>query len=285
MLTLFAVLYAVLSLPAEPLSISGSDLLKEVVEQHLETVETAEPVTTDLLGSVLAEERMERVPAPDLVILAVPEGGQTQVLGYRQYPLAYMLAVVAVHRDNPMPDIDLERLRLILSDNSNISKWSDLGLSGVWGARKVTVATIRNSESMALELVQANALNNSPLRSDMLYFDNSRELDELMRNEPFTLGIMPLPPTDKKLRALPVSGGLTGGQGYAFSPTMENVNFGDYPLRLRFILYVNETSRDEAFALARTFYSESMTEMLKNADLMPLPGRERERIILELDNR
>jgi ABC-type phosphate transport system substrate-binding protein len=71
--------------------------------------------------------------------------------------------------------------------------------------------------------------------------------------------------------------------GQAFTPSQDNVFYGDYPLRLPFHLVVSD-SLDAATVvkLVQAIYSDTVTDALKNAYYMPVPASEREAILSQV---
>lgn len=269
---------------AAPLKIQGSDLLRPwLAQEFADYIESGE-VVLELEGSTLAMDQM-RIHDADVAILAVPEGSEVYDIGYQSFPFCYLVSVVAVHKSNPIPDITLSQLGKIFGEKENFTQWSELGLGGVWASRTIRAVSVDRSQGMALEMMQSMAMPEDRLKQSVTLLENTEQVLQRLRLEPSTLGILPQTVKDDAVRLLPVAGGAGGQGNYAFSPTPENINFGDYPLRLKFSIYMKEYSDDSIRQKVRQLYSDLMAASLTQAGFVPVPKRDRERFIFELDSR
>ena len=265
----------------ESIRVEGSDLLAFMAE----ALPAQEGVEIDwaLEGSVLARESM-RKGTPDVVILAVPEGREGHVMGYKSFPFCYLISAVVVHADNPIPDINLEQLGEILRKDEKHMTWSTLGLGGLWGSRNLKVSCVDGTQGMALEMVKFMALKDADVKSGVQLFDSAQGVIDSTRSDPNMLGIIPFNIEDKGLKVLPVAGGASGEGEYAFGPTAENVNFGDYPLRLKFVVCVKDEKNVKNLKFIKELYSDVSAEVLVGQGVLPVLKRDRQRVILGLDN-
>jgi ABC-type phosphate transport system substrate-binding protein len=71
--------------------------------------------------------------------------------------------------------------------------------------------------------------------------------------------------------------------GPAFSPTDDNVHYGDYPIRLAFYIVYNE--RDEALAqkVLRVLLNDDLAASLRDNNLFALPDTVRRKLTMDLD--
>ncbi len=269
---------------AKSVSIEGSDLLKTTLrDAFLPEKWSANTFAISLQGSAFALDKM-RTNAVDIAIIAVPEGETVSVTGYKSVPLCYLLCVVVVNKDNPLPDITLQQLGKILSEKENFTQWSELGLTGLWGERAIKVASVDRLNGMALEIAQSITAIDADIKSSIKLYSTVEEVMERVRLEPNTLGILPVNVSDPSLRVLSVSGGQNAKKKYAFSPTAENVNFGDYPLKLKFSVLFKANADKNILQVIKYLHSNEIAESLIKTGFMPILTRDREKFILELDN-
>jgi len=85
------------------------------------------------------------------------------------------------------------------------------------------------------------------------------------------------------VRVLRISSNPDDSLDYSSLPTDENLLTGDYPLRLRFKICYNHTKRAQIENLLKRFFEAPTSAALLKNGFIPLPSREREAIVLELD--
>lgn len=270
------------------LRMEGSDLLKPAIKEALNADWMTQHIDTDILdidlkGSVLALDAM-RDGVPDITLIASPEDRMLDAAGYKSFPLCYMIGVIAVNESNPMPDITLAQLGDLLDANLGLKTWSDLGLSGALASRNIKIVTYEGGHGMALEMVKYMALKDRDMRSSVETLPSMENVLQALRVEPNTLAIVPRNIRSDEVKVLPVSGGSSGQGDYAFGPSEDNVNFGDYPLRLKFYLCIREENLPMMLGFLKSLYSKDMAQVFENQYITPVSRRDRERIILELDN-
>jgi ABC-type phosphate transport system substrate-binding protein len=266
---------------ARQVRIAASDLLADFITEPLQASgeEHSIEFKVDSIGSLPALERL-RSDEIDLAIIAVPEDTDVPRDEFRVFPFAYDVAVIAVNQSNPINEISLASLGGIFGANegSNYTTWGDLGLSG-WGSRSIKTLAGQNDKSISLELFKFSVLRGGQMKTTVASVKDS-ELEGSLLSDAASIAILPRVPKSKKVKALMISSEVDGP---AFSPTDDNVHYGDYPIRLAFYIVYNE--RDEALAqkVLRVLLNDDLAASLRDNNLIALPDTVRRKLTMDLD--
>tara|TARA_B110000285_G_scaffold112533_1_gene127719 strand:+ start:572 stop:1438 length:867 start_codon:yes stop_codon:yes gene_type:complete len=272
---------AVSSASARQVRIAASDLLADFITEPLQAhgEEHSIEFKVDSIGSLPALERL-RSDEIDLAIIAVPEDTDVPRDEFRVFPFAYDIAVIAVNQSNPINEISLASLGGIFGSNEeyNYTTWGDLGLSG-WGSRSIKTVVGQNNKSISLELFKYSVLRGGHMKTTVAAVKDS-EVEGLLLSDAAAIAILPRLPKSKKVKALMISSEVDGP---AFSPTDDNVHYGDYPIRLAF--YVVYKERDEARAkeVLRVMLGDDLAASLRDNNLFALPDTVRRKWTIDLD--
>lgn len=273
-LPLFCIsLLALLALPANALVISGSDLfgegVRDALEVELEAAGLEAEITFD--GSLLGLRDLEEGTV-DASLLAIPEGSAEET-SLRKFPVAYQIVACAVHATNPVTELTYDELVNLYRDNGTIEDWSQLTLDPTWADRKVTLMASRRANAITLELFNAIVLKGDRLKPSVRYIQGTdAELLATIVEDPTVLLLTPAIRVEGPVKLLAIRKTETD-QGY--TPSIDNVFFGDYPLRLPFYLVVSEAMDRETIGMLLTvLYSDAVTEALEAASSLPVPELE-----------
>ena len=266
---------------ARQVRIAASDLLADFITEPLQASgeEHSIEFKVDSIGSLPALERL-RSDEIDLAIIAVPENTDVPRDEFRVFPFAYDVAVIAVNQSNPINEISLASLGGIFGANeeSNYTTWGDLGLSG-WGSRSIKTLAGQNDKSISLELFKFSVLRGGQMKTTVASVKDS-ELEGSLLSDAASIAILLRVPKSKKVKALMISSEVDGP---AFSPTDDNVHYGDYPIRLAFYIVYNQ--RDEALAqkVLRVLLNDDLAASLRDNNLFALPDTVRRKLTMDLD--
>lgn len=264
--------------PLHALTISGSDLFGEAVQEALEAELTAAGLEVDIAfnGSLLGLRDLE-AGTVDVSLLAIPDGGDSG-RAMRRFPIAYQVVTCAVHFTNPVRELTYEQLVNLYGDNGTLEDWSELTTDPAWADRKVTLAASRRNRAVTLELFKAIVLEGASLKSSVRFLDLENEgLLAAIMEDPTILLLAPAIEPDSSVNLLAVKESAAD-QGY--TPSVDNVFFGDYPLRLPFYLVVPDSIDDATVGkLLRAVFSEPVTLALSQANCMPVPEPEQRSIL------
>lgn len=280
---LYLLLGAVL-LPFSGLSgitLAGSDLLvPDIQDALLEQLEAAGlEVEISFEGSLIALKDLQDGTA-DAAIIAVPDSESSP--GGRTFPFCFQVVAFAVHATNPVTELTYGQLTSIYERDGVINDWADLTPALDWRDRKIALWAVRSKSAITLEIFNAVVLQGRPLKDAVRYSTNdTEELQSIVMGDPSALMAVPAIPLTPSLRFLGIKREETG---QAYTPSEDNVLFGDYPLRLPFYLAVQDSLSDaELSKLVKAIYSPQVTAALRSVNYLPVPSTEQQSLLAELE--
>ncbi len=253
---------------ASPLRIVGSDLLRDVIkESSLSQLNREVSVTLD--GSSLALEDIKSNNA-DIAIIALPQDISPPADNLESVTFAFQIVVIAVSASNPLEEISLNQIASIYSVNQklDITNWGAIGLTGAWQGRNISINSVSNAPGVGLELIKYTVLKNAIMKPLIKYWDNPNELVNYLSNDLSAIAVLPSIPNDNSIKVLSLS--KKDGE-YSFSPTLENISFGDYPIRMPFYLVYNKDRKVELNSIFKILYSNEIADKILLSNLNPLP--------------
>lgn len=272
-------LFTVLSGHAQEIRIAASDLLADLIKAPLTTSgeEAGFAFEIDVIGSLPALDRL-RANEVDLAIVASPAGGDLD--GFIMYPFAYEVAVLAVNQDNPLGEATISQLGGIFGRNEelNFNTWGDLGLSG-WGNRNIKLIAGAADNRVGLELFRHSVLRGGSMKSS-IDFVRDDEVDRVLGSDGAAVAILSRVPTEQNTKVLLVS---RDARSPAFSPTGDNVHYGDYPLRLPFYIVFHPRDASKLESVVRLLLEDRVADSLREGYLLPLPEAVRRKLLFDLD--
>lgn len=274
-------LVAATSLEAQEIRIAASDLLADFIEEPLERYAADRDLTIDLdaIGSLPALDQL-RANEIDLAVIAIPEGDEVPRQEFSVYPFAYDVAVVVTNENNPINEVSINQLGGIFGSEEelNFTTWGDLGLSG-WSSRSIKPISGTAEDSIALELFKYSVFERGMMKTGVAMVNDS-EVEGLLDSDAGSIGILSRMPTSEDLKVLMVSPDSTSP---AFGPTVDNVHFGDYPIRLAFYLLFKPRDADRIQPILRELLGDAVASGLRENDLVPLPETVRRKFLIDLD--
>lgn len=272
---------ATVTLSAQPLRVVGSDLL----QAYLTGVQQGggPELALDLKGT---QPGLAVFGAGNADVLVALDTGETrpEVQGLARYQVGSVAAVVVVHGDNPIREMTLEQVRLILAsaEAGGASRWGELGLeSAGWGTRTITVRAVAPRLSLSLEFARASSGLDGRMKPTIVLVDDPAAVYAALAEDRSGVGIVPLPPPEgSPVRAVP----LSSARGEtAFGPSIDNVFNRDYRLAMPVRVYAKREDAARLAPLLRAIYGEAGTSALLASGFVPIPARERQAILAELE--
>ena len=264
------------------LNIAGSDLLGEGIQTAIRAQLDSSGVEAKLSfdGSLLGLQAMQDGTA-DAVIMAVPDSGDPLDMG-NVYPFAYQVVAFAVHSTNPVTELTYDQLTKLYEENGVLNDWSDITPDLDWRDRTVSLWVTRSTSSMTLQILNALVLKGSPLKEVVRYAANdSEELQSIVSEDPAALVAVPAISRIPSIQFLAIK---EDDAGQAYTPSEDNVFFGDYPLRLPFVLAVSDqVEAADVAKLLSAIYSEEVTAALEAVNYMPVAAAERQSLLSEFE--
>ena len=269
----FFALLVLLPLVSGAPRIASSDLFEGFLGTALRvsTPEGLEVPDVRFMGSRPALAALEAGEV-DAAIIALPdERMPAGDFGYG--PLAYQVAVIAVHETNPVQSIRLDQLRDIFGEAGAIEDWGRVGATGTWVSRRMNTYALRRADILALELFRSHAMSDRPMRATTRYRENTRSLLREIAEDNAAIALVPTTRMEPRTRALFIA---RDANTQPFSPSADNVMIGDYPLRLPFyVVYRRDLPAERRAQILRILYSDAMAGALEENDVLALPTRER----------
>ncbi len=270
--------------------IAGSDLLGTAVQELLEQFGAQQNIkfVYEMDGTIPALKDLKANKAEVAIVGRPTQDPVSTPPGFVSRPFCAEVVYVAVNAANPLTEISLRQLSAIYSQRaeSAAERWGIAGMTGEWAMRPLLAFMPSQSTRLSVEIFK-----NYVFGKDDRFKPGVRTLDthELMLT---TIGLQngaigffstPLLRANPSLKILPISTAKAGQQSAAFSPTLENVYLGDYPLRLPFELVLPEKRDAKMTALLHYLYGDEFSEALQAKGFMPLPASMRKNTTLAID--
>jgi phosphate transport system substrate-binding protein len=285
---MYSRLYLLFALIAAPIAfgqtcrIAGSDWLGPILGDALAQSSQLKGVELQMhfKGSIPAKQQLKAGKA-DIAIIASP---QKEDLGasYHVIPLGFEVALVGVNVENPLNEINYKQLEGIFgaSKNENIGRWSDLGLSGAWATRGIQSMLLPRQTGTTLLFIH-DVLKEGNVRPTVRWVDTIHAIEQRLGADPGSIAILPFTSRVEATKLLAVA--KESVSGVSFTPTEENIFYGDYPLRLPLYLVFSKMPSPETQKVVQVLLSEAVARKLSEQGVCPLPKKIRERTFLELD--
>ena len=272
-LMLLSGIVALTPLAGRSLSLSGSDLFGEGVKEALEVELRERGIEGEIRfeGSLLGEDELAQGQV-EASLLALPDGLE-EGRPFQNYPVGFQLVVCGVHGANPVQELTYEELGELFRRNGTINDWKALTDDPEWSEQKLALMAMRSEDSVALEIFNAMVLKGQPLKGSVRILDNQAgAVERLLAEEAGALVLTPWRPGKSTIKPIAVR---ENADDRGYTPTSDNVFFGDYPLRLPFFLSVSpDLDLGVTETLLRALYSEAVSAALSEGGCMPLPEAE-----------
>jgi len=238
-------------------------------------------VSLSLEGSLLGLKSLQEGTS-DACLLASPTD-DPGTGNLRSFPLAFQVVTFLVHSSNPVTELNYPQLVDLFGHTGTLNDWSGLTSNPDWSGRKIALWASRSQSTITLEIFNAVVLRGTSLKQSLRYSTGTAEqLVALVVADPTALVLAPaIPVGNAAVRMLAVRAGTTQ---QAYTPSPDNVLFGDYPLRLPINLVIGPNTDQETVAkLLQAAYSPAVTAALKAMNCMTVPETERRSILAQYD--
>jgi hypothetical protein len=265
---------------AADVRLTVSDLLADAIMPVVREAAQSQGITLDIrsLGSLPAITEM-RNDAIDLAVLAQPIGADPLDQNWSVIPLAFELVFVLTHRSNPINDISLTQLGGIFGSNEtlNLTQWRELGVSDLAG-RAISPVVLSDQNTMVMEIFRNGVLDKRRFRPSVNML-NLQALKALLRTESSAIALSSAPQADSQLKIISVS----QHQGApAFRPNSENAYFGDYPMRLPFVVVFPAEIKERLLPMLAVLLGDDVAAALASINKTPLPQAVRQGMLSDL---
>jgi phosphate transport system substrate-binding protein len=222
----------------------GSDTMNNLMTLWFERFERAYPnVSTEVegKGSSTAPPAMIEGIAQFGPMSRAIKGSESdqfeQRFGYKPTQLRTAIDALAVfvHKDNPIKGLTLEQVEQIFSVNGADMTWGDLGLTGEWKNKPVSLYG-RNSASGTYGYFKEVGLGGADYKPTVKEQPGSSAVVQGIATDKFAMGYSGLGYATADVRAIPLASDEDEGM---FEANAQNSNSGDYPLARYLYLTVN----------------------------------------------
>ena len=262
-----------------------SDLIPSEFQTLLEKQNFASVIELDISKSgsmpMIEEFRSGNI---DLCLLASPEGtlgSISEELDVLKIPIAYQSAVVIVHPDNPINELNLDQLASIYGDDvssAKIRSWRDIGL-GSFTISLINPYAVEQSESIASDLFRHFLLGSSPFKQSVSN-QRSSVIEKKVSEDKAAIGIITMLPKMQNLKVLLLA---KEASAIGYGPNSDNIYFSDYPLRLPLYLIFKEADINRLYPLIKTILGEEISGFFRNNGFFPVPKMIRDKYSSELE--
>jgi len=269
------------TLDARNIKVAGSDYIPPILMEALQEFAASEgdELEFSMGGSLLAFRSFYEGNA-DIILVAMPNK-TPEDLDFPVFPIGFQTGVIVVHRDNPIKSLTRRQIGGIygsLTENA-IARWSQLGAVGALTNRNIQPGYANSGSSPILDLFSARFLENNPIRQNIQEFDSTIQLEAFISNNNAAIGIMDVLPLSTDLKAIQIQ---SEDQSVSFGPTLENVNYGDYPLTLEYYVCVPRSQIRFLSGYVDFLLSDSAAAILQEEGFYPILRSRRLQLANEL---
>ena len=219
----------------------------------------------------------------DICILALPEDREFPVLDNEKIikiPFGYKSSVVVVNGENPISEITIDQLSRMFGDSSanvNLQSWRDFGVSSSSTSSIKAYATKKDND-ISSDLFRYTVLNEKSFSSSVT-FDALDNVQRMILQDKSAIGVFPNEPENSKLKVLFVA---LDDESIAYGPSIDNIYYSDYPIRLPFYIVYNIDDSEELYPLINILLGDSVADIIGENGLYPIPKVIREKLIIDL---
>ncbi len=239
-------------------------------------------IRLDLAGSETGLEQL-RMGTADLGIIFLSPEAKKPEDAFVVIAAAYQTCIVAVPASVPITQISFDQLNAIYADaaDSSIKRWGDLGVTGGWENRGILPNITGPGGGLSYDLFRYTVMRTPSLKPTVAQQDSAEATLQRMLGDEGGIAIMALLP--EKQRELKVLAVARKSTDVAFGPTAENIQSGDYPIRMPVYFVFKKSSAKKLQLALRFLLSEEAVPLWKGARLMPLTIQARNQQIFDLE--
>lgn len=219
----------------------------------------------------------------DICILALPEDSEFPVLEDEKIikiPFGYKSSVVVVNAENPISEITIDELASMFGDSSataNLLSWRDFGMSS-FSTSSIKAYAVKEDAGIASDLFRYTVLSEKSFSSSVT-FDGENNVQRMIVQDKAAIGVFPSNPKNANLKVLFVA---QDEEAIAYGPSIDNIYYSDYPIRLPFYIVYNIADTEQLYPLINILLSDSVADIIEENDFYPIPKVIREKLIIDL---
>ena len=271
--SIFALLFGASVLHAQAVRIQASDVIGQTAADFLKEGIDSGTVSFKAEGSINALTALKDGSA-DLAILAIPDG-QPLPDGFDCRPLAFDVVTVVVNEGNPLKEINLATLSMILAKSTaSADKWGIAGLTDVWAAKSISIYLPSPSNGITYQILRNSTVKGGRFSDSAVTWKDTEQVNHIVREQAGCIVVIRGNSVPGGGKSLAISS--RDDRQYSYMPTPDSVFYGDYVLRLPFYVVVKKDAPDSVKAIEKSLFSEAAAQKFAAAGFIPVPKSERE---------
>ena len=219
----------------------------------------------------------------DICVIALPEGNEFPILEDEKIikiPFGFKSSVVVVNAENPISEITIDELASIFGDSSttsNLLSWRDFGMSS-FSTSSIKAYAVKEDSGISSDLFRYSVLSEKSF-SPTVTFDGEENVQRMIVQDKAAIGVFPTLLENTNLKALFVA---QDEQSIAYGPSIDNIYYSDYPIRLPFFIVYDIEDTERLYLLINTLLSDSVANIISENGFFPIPKVIREKLIIDL---
>lgn len=192
-------------------------------------------------------------------------------LDAKEFLIAYDALSIYVHKDNPLNEITVEQLAEIYRADGKISKWSDLGVANIPGAKGTEIIRVsRQNNSGTYEYFKEAVVGKqNEFKLGSLDMNGSKDLVELVAKTPNAIGYSGMGYATPGVKMLKVA--RTKGEPY-ITPTVATTQDKTYPIARPMYFYTAGDPEPHVKKYIEWTMLGEGQKIVRETGYVPLPG-------------
>ncbi len=188
----------------------------------------------------------------------------------KEFMVGYDALSVFVHKDNPMTEISIEELQQLYMQGGKFTKWSELGVSNIPGAKgdEVVLVSRQNNSGTYHYFREIIVGKGNEMRLGTLDMNGSKDVVDLIAKTPNAIGFSGMgyaTPAVKHLKICKKKG------EQAVEPTIATTLDKTYPIARPMFMYTAGEPSPQIKAYLAWIVSDAGQQIVKETGYVPLP--------------
>ncbi|MBN1652384.1 MAG: phosphate ABC transporter substrate-binding protein [Deltaproteobacteria bacterium] len=190
----------------------------------------------------------------------------------REYMVAYDAISIFVHKDNPLNEISVDELAEIYKETGKITKWSQLGVTQLPGAKGDDIIRVnRQNNSGTYHYFREAVLgHNSDFKSGSLDMNGSKDVIDLVAKTPNAIAYAGLGYATEAVKVLKVS--KKKGEP-AIMPSIATTLDKSYPIARPMFMYTPGEPPEHVKKYLDWIHADAGQRVVEISGYIPLPSR------------
>jgi phosphate transport system substrate-binding protein len=190
----------------------------------------------------------------------------------KEYMVGYDALSVFVHKDNPMTEISIEELQQLYMKDGKLSKWSELGVSNIPGAKgdEVILVSRQNNSGTYHYFREAIVGKKNEMRNGTVDMNGSKDVVDLIAKTPNAIGFSGMGYATPAVKHLKVS--KKKGEK-AVEPTIATTLDKSYPIARPMFMYTAGEPAPHIKKYLDWILAEPGQKIVAETGYVPLPKK------------